>query len=72
LKYKKVLDPQDFDGQWKAQRELRKLYDGFHGGQQAFAQQFGTVSEKLESFDEKFRPNEGWKIFYSNFSGGAQ
>ncbi len=61
------LDPQLFDSQFKINKELRRFYDEILAGRRAFAQNFGAASEKLESFDRKFEPNEGWKIFVEHF-----
>jgi|GEM_PF-3906574 hypothetical protein len=48
-------------------KSLRRLYDEILAGKRAFANQFGTASEKLEPFDRKFTPNEGWKVFVEHF-----
>lgn len=61
------LPPKQVDEQLQANRNLRKLYDAMLLGRKAFARQFGTSSEKIESFDAKFQPNEGWANYFAHF-----
>ncbi len=62
-----LLPPKRVDEQLQANRNLRKLYDGLLLGRQAFARRFGTSSEKIEYFDAKFQPNEGWTNYFAHF-----
>ncbi len=63
----RILPSEKFTEQWELQKQLRRLYDENLLGRKQFAQQFGSASEKLEKFDAKFQPNEGWKIFVTHF-----
>jgi len=67
LATKRVMPPERFNEQWAAQKNLRRLYDEILSGRRAFAKQFGNASERLEPFDTRFVPNEGWKIFLAHF-----
>ncbi|MBF9057766.1 hypothetical protein HKCCSP123_01100 [Rhodobacterales bacterium HKCCSP123] len=58
-----LLPPDVFSDQFKAQKQLRRMYDSWMQGKKAFASQFGTSRERIESFDRKFEPNAGWKHF---------
>ncbi|MDM8167008.1 hypothetical protein [Roseovarius sp.] len=48
-------------------KDLRRLYDDMLSGRRAFASQFGSASEPLLPFDQKFTPNEGWSIYLDHF-----
>jgi uncharacterized membrane protein YdfJ with MMPL/SSD domain len=63
------LDSVAFDDQFKLQKQLRRMYDEKTAGQKAFALQFGSASEKIMSFDQRFEPNVGWKVFLGHFKG---
>ena len=63
----RILSQDKFSEQWELQKQLRRLYDENLEGRKLFAKQFGSASEKLEKFDAKFQPNEGWKIFVEHF-----
>lgn len=61
------LDPETFKNHFETNKQLRRLYDEMLAGRKAFAKQFGSATERIESFDRKFEPNEGWKIFIEHF-----
>jgi hypothetical protein len=51
-------------------RDLRRIYDEDLKGRKAFAQMFGSTTERLLPLDGMFTPNEGWKIYTMHFGGG--
>ncbi|ART99635.1 hypothetical protein [Yoonia vestfoldensis] len=63
----RLMDPDRFNEQYGANKNFRRLYDQILYGRKAFARQFGKAAEKLEPFDQKFQPNEGWDIFLERF-----
>jgi len=67
LKKSEELTPTDADNHFKINKELRRLYDQVLFGRKQFAKQFGSSTEPLQKFDEKFVPNEGWEIFFHHF-----
>ena len=48
-------------------KDARRAYDQILAGKRSFAMQFGSASEPLVKFDQKFTPNEGWKVFFDHF-----
>jgi len=62
-----ALPPEKFTEQINVNKQLRRIYDQVLMGRRQFAKQFGSASEKLERFDVKFCPNEGWKVFVDHF-----
>ncbi len=56
-----------FNEQFKANKDLRRMYDEVLTDQAAFARQFGSARDRIESFDRKFQPNEGWKRYFEHF-----
>jgi hypothetical protein len=69
LKIHNKLIPDVFTDQYNLQKHLRRMYDEIKAGKVAFANMFGTSNEKIMSFDQRFQPNEGWKIFLNHFGG---
>ncbi len=67
LKAKYLLEPDVVGQQLNMQKQLRRIYDGILKGRKQFASQYGSASEPLISFDKKFVPNEGWKIYLAHF-----
>ena len=67
MKSFRIMKPEVLDDQFTANKNLRRLFDEVMIGKRAFAKSFGSASEKLEKFDDKFRPNEGWDVYYRHF-----
>ena len=61
------LDHSVSDDQLKLHKQLRRLYDEQKAGKVAFAQRFGSAREKLNTFDQRFETNEGWKVYLDHF-----
>ncbi len=68
----RVMPPDRVTDQLSVNKSLRRLYDEVLLGKRAFAKQFGAASEKLERFDAKFQPNEGWAIYISHFGDSME
>lgn len=67
LKRESELDTKISEDQLRLQKHLRRIYDEKTAGQVAFAKQFGSARERIMTFDQRFEPNEGWKIFITHF-----
>lgn len=65
------LTKEEFAALWNLNKVMRQNYDSILLGRTQFAKKFGSATEKLEAFDQKFQPPVGWKIFSEHFSGGA-
>ena len=61
------LDAEEMKTQLAINRELRQIYDAVLSGRREFAKKFGASSERLDSFEKKFEPNEGWKAYVERF-----
>ena len=48
-------------------KSQRQAYEQILLGRKAFAEKFGSASERLLSFDQQFTPNEGWNVFIGHF-----
>ena len=72
LKSFRIMPPERVSEQLEVNRSMRRLYDQILNGRRAFARQFGTSSEKLEKFDQKFCPNEGWRIYFSHYGESVE
>jgi len=72
LKTIELLPPTAFTDQLELWKELHRIYDDVLAGRRYFAQNFGSTSDRLEPFDRKFVPNEGWKIFVDHFNRQSQ
>ena len=72
LKDQVMLPDNVVDFHMMANSDLRKMFAQTLSVQKLYAKRYGHASERIESFDSKFMPNEGWKIFIDHAEADYQ